>query len=238
MASSAVSDDYSPSHEEQSDEGLSSFFSMIRVIEMPNDHIIDKNGDVILVLEDATARVSSEVLSASSPVFKALLGPNFSEGQQLRSAAHPKRIELQENDAVSVARICFMLHKSFDEVRTHICSNETTGQVVFNVVQMAIVADKYGVVDRLKNEMAPALLEPFAARSGRVGLTIQNICDLAVAAYLFEQHGLFTLFTRCLIVDWQHLLSEMSKLRLFTYVPVIALRKWTRVRYGVRCPPC
>jgi len=41
--------------------------------------IATADGDILLVLGETRLRVSSVILSSASPVFKAMLGPNFSE---------------------------------------------------------------------------------------------------------------------------------------------------------------
>lgn len=44
---------------------------------------IDPSGDVALVLGETSLRVSSKVLSVASPVFRAMFGPYFQEGESL-----------------------------------------------------------------------------------------------------------------------------------------------------------
>jgi BTB/POZ domain len=45
--------------------------------------IIDSSGDVILKLGKSSLKVSSKVLSVASPVFRAMFGPHFQEGESL-----------------------------------------------------------------------------------------------------------------------------------------------------------
>jgi hypothetical protein len=49
----------------------------------PPATVVDKSGDVILTLGDASLLVSSKVLSVASPVFRAMFGPHFQEGNML-----------------------------------------------------------------------------------------------------------------------------------------------------------
>jgi hypothetical protein len=45
--------------------------------------VIDPAGDMILKVDKTTLLVNSKVLSIASPVFRAMLGPNFQEGVSL-----------------------------------------------------------------------------------------------------------------------------------------------------------
>ena len=60
---------------------------------------IDPHGDVILIVgqDKKRLRVSAMMLFAASPVFKALLGPHFREGQRPRSASNPTEITLPDD---------------------------------------------------------------------------------------------------------------------------------------------
>jgi hypothetical protein len=42
---------------------------------------LDYSGDVVLKLGEISLRVSSKVLSIASPVFRAMFGPHFQEGE-------------------------------------------------------------------------------------------------------------------------------------------------------------
>ncbi|EME88598.1 uncharacterized protein MYCFIDRAFT_170185 [Pseudocercospora fijiensis CIRAD86] len=70
--------------------------------------------DIILIVgaENEKLRASSAVLSANSPVFAAMFGPNFSEGQQLRdpSRKDPVQIKLPEDDAHGMRLLNGVLH--------------------------------------------------------------------------------------------------------------------------------
>jgi hypothetical protein len=56
----------------------------------------------------ANLLVSSKVLSLASPVFAALLGPKFLEGDHLRRGVSPI-IELHDDDPTAMALICNIL---------------------------------------------------------------------------------------------------------------------------------
>ena len=75
------------------------------------DYVVAEDGDIILALPNQYyVRASSSVLSCASRAFKALLGPNFEEGQAIRSGASPKEIALSDDDEDAMASICDMLH--------------------------------------------------------------------------------------------------------------------------------
>ncbi|KXT10900.1 hypothetical protein AC579_9858 [Pseudocercospora musae] len=73
---------------------------------------IDPSGDIILAVGTNEAqkklRVSSERLSNSSPVFKALLRPQYNEGSKIRTSKKP--VELALPDGLETASISFDLY--------------------------------------------------------------------------------------------------------------------------------
>ena len=68
--------------------------------------VMDPEGDVILVLGDVGLQVSSKVLSVASPVFKAMFGPHFAEGQGQASSMKPRRIKLHDDDVEAMKVLC------------------------------------------------------------------------------------------------------------------------------------
>ncbi|KAK3693176.1 hypothetical protein B0T22DRAFT_486943 [Podospora appendiculata] len=85
--------------------------------ETPSRVVLDPDGDVILVVKDLDSTrsgefvVSSKVLSLASPYFAALTGPNFMEGQQLRSGQHKQTpISLHEDDLDAMDSLLKILH--------------------------------------------------------------------------------------------------------------------------------
>ncbi|KAK0642703.1 hypothetical protein DIS24_g8775 [Lasiodiplodia hormozganensis] len=84
----------------------------------------DGEGDVIFTFPNydgpltrkPTLLVKSSVLASASPVFRAMFGPHFSEGQNLskHNKTNPKKIPLPEDRASSVRVICFVLHNNED----------------------------------------------------------------------------------------------------------------------------
>jgi hypothetical protein len=82
----------------------------------------------------ANLLVSSKVLSLASPVFAALLGPKFLEGNRIRHGVSPT-IELHDDDPTAVALICNILHYRYDSVPTKLEAKQ--------LGQIAILCDKY-----------------------------------------------------------------------------------------------
>ena len=76
---------------------------------------IATEGDVIFVLQQTRLRVSSVILSSASPVFKAMFGPNYAEGQGQRSAGEPREVPLFDDDLCAMARLCRLLHHQPDQ---------------------------------------------------------------------------------------------------------------------------
>ncbi|KAK3724140.1 hypothetical protein LTR37_001262 [Vermiconidia calcicola] len=75
------------------------------------------NGDVSLVVSGAVQlNVSSVVLGTTSKVFRAMLGPNFAEGQSIRtaSAQRPAEIRLPNDDADAFAHATHHLSRTSD----------------------------------------------------------------------------------------------------------------------------
>ncbi|GME28308.1 hypothetical protein GTA08_BOTSDO05869 [Neofusicoccum parvum] len=74
---------------------------------------INPDGDLVLDLGSRSAlRVSSSVLKLASPVFRTMLGPHFSEGQNIKvaSAANPMVLPLPDTHFGAMRIICETLH--------------------------------------------------------------------------------------------------------------------------------
>ena len=101
---------------------------------MANNNVIDPEGDVILICGEIEFQVSSKVLSLASPVFTALFGPCFAEGQP--TSSKPSRIQLPDDDAESMRFMCAVLH--------HKCAS-AKGIGLERLEKLAVVTDKYDV---------------------------------------------------------------------------------------------
>ena len=81
------------------------------------------------------------LLSSASPVFKALFGPHFREGQQPRTASDPVEIALPDDDSSAMTNICQLLH-----FRSASLVDLTAGGTFESwVLSFAITADKYAL---------------------------------------------------------------------------------------------
>lgn len=73
----------------------------------------DPEGDLVLLVgsEATPIRVSSRVLSLASPVFAAMLGPNFAEAQPLSdNVSREWTVSLPDDDLHAMQRLCRFLH--------------------------------------------------------------------------------------------------------------------------------
>ncbi|KAI5356901.1 putative BTB/POZ domain-containing protein [Septoria linicola] len=100
---------------------------------------IAPEGDVTLVFgatEDAQTtriRVSSVVLSLGSPVFKAMLGPHFKEGQILKTGSQLD-LPLPDDDPEIMLLICEVMHMK------RVTMNQPNPE---RLLRLAVVVDKY-----------------------------------------------------------------------------------------------
>lgn len=106
-----------------------------------------KDGDVFFVLGEhpatTTIQVSSEILSAASPVFAALLGPHFCEGKTL-SKNSTVEIPLPEDNLEAITNLCRVLHLPHGPILDYA---RFRTQSLFN---LAIVLDKVSSVNNRK----------------------------------------------------------------------------------------
>lgn len=185
--------------------------------------IID--GDVLLDLEHGRIAVRADVLTRASPVFKAMLGPNFSEGQASRAAANPKIITLEDDDIESMTTLCILLHKDLSTVHLNASDELAETADPFHVFNIALLADKYALVDYLKDDIAPALLAPSIQKHKEITPNLSQDLHLVVAAYLLQQAELFSLFARRLAHDYGDLSMLLDFTDLFDYIPASCIRK-------------
>ena len=105
---------------------------------------VDPTGDITLSLHNSqdgrqtqsSIRVSSKVLSLASPVFAAMLSPNFAEGQGLGNTNSPEipAINLHDDNAEAMLWLCKTLHFKQD----------LNVAIDFSLLkELAILCDKY-----------------------------------------------------------------------------------------------
>ncbi|KAH6990210.1 hypothetical protein EDB80DRAFT_897808 [Ilyonectria destructans] len=111
----------------------------------PEAKVVEKiapDGDVVFSLENGATcvQVSSGVMKSASPVFAAMLGPNFKEGQAVATPhAQPIEIPLPDDDPKGFILICRILH----------FQRGLRGQVPTStdLLRVRLVADKYDLLD-------------------------------------------------------------------------------------------
>ena len=96
---------------------------------------IDPDGDLILELDGANLQVSSKVLKLSSKVWKAMLSPNFAEGNQQLGDDKLLHVSLPEDDTEAMTAMCYLLHHRYRDV-------DSNPSFEF-LAKLAVVVDKY-----------------------------------------------------------------------------------------------
>ncbi|KAK2064178.1 BTB/POZ domain-containing protein [Colletotrichum caudatum] len=154
------------------------------------------DGDVILVVgvgeETAELRVDSVILKRASRVFGAMLGPRFAEGQKLLDrGSEPVKISLPEEDPEVMELVLTILHHQ----NARVCQIAAAD----SILEVAVIADKYDLVDALKYASQTMLRyhEPSIDR-----LTVGDLWRLGLAAGLLNEARSFEKITRMLV--WNH----------------------------------
>ena len=163
------------------------------------------DGDLVLALpEELYIRVSSNALSLVSPVFKAMLGPRFREGNEPRSSDRPIEIPLPEDDGIAMKHLCLLLHGRTGDSYSH-------GDRTFptQLHALAVLADKYDCVEAIALQ-AEAMLSRFWMHRATNRLLIQQLACLISASALLGLAPLFYVFTKSLVLDYCTPYSEES----------------------------
>lgn len=158
---------------------------------VPEMVVIDREGDVILVLKDVELRVSSKVLSLASPVFKTMFGPSFVEGKSITSSS-PSRITLTDDNPIAMVNLCNIIHYQTKSMP------KQPDQPFLD--QLAIVADKYDCIEALRSSthMWLTTLEAEAA-SVIEEEPSTSIGKLLYPAYTFDCAIAFEKITRSMV---------------------------------------
>ncbi|WQF76240.1 Putative BTB/POZ domain-containing protein [Colletotrichum destructivum] len=173
------------------------------------------DGDLILVVglgaETTELRADSLILKRASRVFGAMLGPRFSEGQKLLDrGAEPVKISLPDEDPEIMELILNILHHQ----NSRVCQIAAAD----SILEVAVIADKYDLVDALK-VWIPG--DTKATRNHRADhskyasqtmlryhepsiehLTVGDLWRLGLAAGLLNEPKAFEKITRMLV--WNH----------------------------------
>ncbi|KAK3647990.1 hypothetical protein LTR56_007690 [Elasticomyces elasticus] len=165
-------------------------------------------GDIVLRVGDGQVEygVSSAVLSHSSPVFKALFGPHFLEGQADRSNTQPRHVDLPEDDPVGLEFLLSILHKPSPRRKYPSINWPYTPE---NMLALVVAADKYLCVDTIRPTLMANIMS-FTHREKPMYPKLLNnslqepLLDtwrLASAAYMLRLPGAFAIFTRRLLLE-------------------------------------
>ena len=155
------------------------------------------DGDLVLALpEELYIRVSSNALSLVSPVFKAMLGPRFREGNEPRSSDRPIEIPLPEDDGIAMKHLCLLLHGRTGDSYSH-------GDRTFptQLHALAVLADKYDCVEAISLP-TEAMLSRFWNYRTTQPLLMEQMGCLAMAAASLRLSPLFYAFTKSIVLDY------------------------------------
>ncbi|KAF4806146.1 hypothetical protein CGCSCA5_v014681 [Colletotrichum siamense] len=155
---------------------------------------IAPDGDVVMVIgpKEKEFRLYSQILKATSKVFKAMLGLNFAEGQQLvnnKSYNDPIKINLPEDDAYSMGILFELIHYRHDVL------SGTDGVTLFDV---ALAADKYDLIRAVKYPITEAMNDILFGYDERG--EEESMWKLAIAASIFNCDSNFKKATQALVL--------------------------------------
>ena len=170
-----------------------------------SDVTVVDDGDIILALpEKHYIRVSSVVLSYTSPVFKAMLGPHFKEGKVRRSSDAPKEIALPEDDPIAMKHLCHLLHGQHTDSYDH-------GDNGFpeRLLALAMLTDKYDCGDAIMLPLE-AILSRFVTNGTAPELPFEQMAALTAAAGCLGLARYFFVFTKCLVLDYTDRFSSLA----------------------------
>ncbi|RTE81067.1 hypothetical protein BHE90_004424 [Fusarium euwallaceae] len=153
------------------------------------------DGDVILVVGPKKIKIqlSSHLLSSTSPVFAAMLGPNFREGNLLRESQGPVEIALPADNAKALWHIYNVLYGA------HPRAHKLDTDELYNV---ACLAYKYDLVERL----SLAREAWFADADGCTFKSTEENWKMLLAAYWLESEYGFANLSQRLIEQPKQLL--------------------------------
>ncbi|KAK3652910.1 hypothetical protein LTR56_004858 [Elasticomyces elasticus] len=203
----------------------------------PAERVYAENGDLVLVLQDGVRlRVSATVLSLVSPVFKAMLGPNFLEGQAPRTAENPKEIQLPDDSADAMILLARFTHGA---ASGRAFENPMLPSFPTRLLELGVVADKYDCIAAVTMAAEALMLRHAAQITFESSATIsKHIIDgsakFAAAAFLLRMDKLFAFFTRRLVLDAVHSFGEIFEMQVQGLVPPSVILGLEEERTAVR----
>ncbi|KXT00208.1 hypothetical protein AC578_7003 [Pseudocercospora eumusae] len=184
-------------------------------VTMAIERCFDDDGDVVLDVDTANPhllRVSSKNLMCASPVFKALLGPHFREGQAKRSAEDPAKVCLPEDNGSGMAMICQQLHPSHE-------ASSTSGAKmdIAAIFDYAVLVDKYQLVSTLHLQ-SEAILLSWLVKDSHATSDLGCFLKAVAASYLLRNKQAFKIATK-FVMNRKSLASELQHAYCWTLLP-------------------
>lgn len=156
--------------------------------EQPSPLHVVLERDCILVVGPEMMRIpaDSQFLTAASEPFRAMLRPEWREGNEMSSRIEPVETTLPEDDATALQLLCSVIHHQNDTVPDELPT--------YTVLSVAVAADKYDCTRALR----------FASENwlclDRRDL-IEDMVVLTATAYRFGNAAAFRKITKRMILD-------------------------------------
>lgn len=148
----------------------------------------DPEGDLVLLVgpEETAIRVSSKVLSLASPVFVAMLGPNFAEGKPLSERdSRGWTVSLPDDNLAAMELLCQALHYKL----------KFSAIISFELINsMAVLCDKYDM------SLALGVWSETWMQNREESVDNGYIPEILWISYAFNNHHLFWETSRDMIV--------------------------------------
>ncbi|CAK1360674.1 hypothetical protein CB0940_06677 [Cercospora beticola] len=189
--------------------------------------VVAPDGDLLLIVGDEKKmqkklRVSSHTLSSTSPVFKAMFGPHFQEGQQLRGPSNrdPVEIPLPDDDPRAMVLVCHLLHGRQSPTEDE--------KLVYqmDIFEVALIIDKYRVVDVLHWQIR-GVFSHWLFDLDEDGYTAFSFVSTVAAAYLLNCDDAYNRATACFINHCEDEITELVDLPdMINTMPAQVLREF------------
>ena len=148
---------------------------------------IENEPDLVPICDGMEICVSSQVLRSASQVFKAMLSPNFAEGQRLLNGGknEPCTVPLPEDDGNAVDALCWALH------RQHL------GRMKISVSSLC---DFAAVVDKYHCASAVAAVRPMLFQDIKPKISL--LASIIEATILLDDAGNSQRYTNMALTDY------------------------------------